>query len=318
MGYAAISRDRLLAYLKQLAQTHKELIVLQRAINDVDYQIQGLAIPRKIEKRTDPDKDSLVMRIILYIMVLCMWVGLIGIGILIALSIFYLIFRNVRLPILTDRPILRFFVTALIITLTIAIPVHIKSWKDDKVVQRKRWEEYCEEVKSDQLRVSIENRMKEQIIKQRNALKLEYNKTINILTQLYEVRVNGEYLLYPKYRDIVPIVMFMEYLDSRRCSTLIGHEGAYNIYENEIRLNLIVTKLNDVINRLDDIKDNQYYLYNLISEANRKNNQIHQELLNGMAQISQNTALAAAYNEATANNTSAMRMIEEYRFLTRR
>ena len=68
--------------------------------------------------------------------------------------------------------------------------------------------------------------------------------------------------------------MFSEYLQSGRCSTLEGHEGAYNIYENEIRLGIINDKLNEIINRLDRIERNQYRLYESIREVNQQQNRI--------------------------------------------
>lgn len=105
--------------------------------------------------------------------------------------------------------------------------------------------------------------------------------------------------------------MFIEYLDSRRCSELEGPEGAYNIYENEARLNVIITKLDMVIERLDSIRENQYYLYETMSEINKKSDVIHRELL----KISDNTQMTAFYSEITASNTSALAMIEGLRVM---
>ena len=39
--------------------------------------------------------------------------------------------------------------------------------------------------------------------------------------------------------------MFDEYLQSGRCYTLEGHEGAYNLYEEEKFKEIILTKLDD-------------------------------------------------------------------------
>lgn len=323
MGYIAVSRERLLAYLGQLAQTHKELIVLQRAINDIDYQYPKLAVEKRIDKPSseNPNNESrawkIIGKVISLIFLWGFWTLFLSFFVAILLVVFYLL-SDLRLPILSDHPFWRFCVTALLIAGILAIPIAWLNESSSEDREKAEWEKYEKDLIEDQVRVSKEKILQTQMMTARQQLAQQYTRTNTILHQLYEVKVNGEYLLFPKYRNMVAIVMLLEYLESRRCSTLTGHEGAYNIYENEIRLNRIITQLNDVINRLDEIKDNQYYLYDLISDANRKNNQIHQELLNGMAQISQNTALAATYSEVTANNTSAMRMIEEYRFLTRR
>lgn len=77
-------------------------------------------------------------------------------------------------------------------------------------------------------------------------------------------------IIYPKYRYFVAIASFYEYLSSRRCNMLEGHEGAYNIFENEMRQNIIISKLDDVIRQLDNIQKNQYMLYAAIKEQNSK------------------------------------------------
>ncbi len=121
-------------------------------------------------------------------------------------------------------------------------------------------------------------------------------------------------IIYPKYqRNIVALCQFYEYLDSGRCSSLEGHEGAYNIYEMELRQNIIISKLDTVISRLDSIQKNQYYLYQEISKCNSnvealKNATIKNvELLKG---IEQNTAMSSYYNQLTAQNTKCIAWLQ--------
>ena len=147
--------------------------------------------------------------------------------------------------------------------------------------------------------------------RERQKLFDKWNETKSLLDRLYNMEIDNRLIIYPKYRNIVPITMFIEYLDSRRCSELEGPEGAYNIYENEARLNVIITKLDMVIERLDSIRENQYYLYETMSEINKKSDVIHRELL----KISDNTQMTAFYSEITASNTSALAMIEGLRVM---
>lgn len=121
-------------------------------------------------------------------------------------------------------------------------------------------------------------------------------------------------IIYPKYQgNIVALCQFYEYLDSGRCSSLEGHEGAYNIYEMELRQNVIISKLDTVINRLDSIQKNQYYLYQEIAKCNSnvkilKNATIKNvELLKG---IEQNTAMSSYYNQLTAQNTECIAWLQ--------
>ena len=82
-------------------------------------------------------------------------------------------------------------------------------------------------------------------------------------------------VIYDKYRyDLVAICTFAEYLRSGRCNSLQGHEGAYNIYENEIRMGIIISKLDEIITRLDRIEKNQYGIYCALKQISAQQNQI--------------------------------------------
>ena len=85
------------------------------------------------------------------------------------------------------------------------------------------------------------------------ALQNEYNKlsrkleeTQDTLLQMYSLDV-----IFPKYRNIIAVSSFYEYLLSGRCDKL---EGAYNIFESELRMNLIINKIDDVIKHLEKIE----------------------------------------------------------------
>jgi hypothetical protein len=110
--------------------------------------------------------------------------------------------------------------------------------------------------------------------------------------------------IYPKYRGLVPICTIYEYLDSGRCFSLLGHEGAYNLYESELRMNMIVTKLDDIADRLDDISDNQRLLATELQRSNKKIDVLSQSLTRSLDHIENNASLSAYYNQVTAVNTS--------------
>ncbi len=107
------------------------------------------------------------------------------------------------------------------------------------------------------------------------------------LNKLYDMDV-----IFVKYRDLVSVAQLYEYIASGRCEKLEGHEGAYNLFENELRLNIIISQLNVIINQLEDIKRNQMMIYSAIQESNSL-----------LAQISNNTAITAYNTSVIANNT---------------
>ena len=127
-------------------------------------------------------------------------------------------------------------------------------------------------------------------------------KNTLVATQQTLQQFYGLNVIFPKYRNFVAVSMFYEYLCSGRCSALEGHEGAYNIYEQEIRMNLILSKLDEVIAHLDRIEDNQYMLASAIREGNAKADQIYQTLQN----VESNTAASAYFSEVSAMNTTYM------------
>ena len=116
-------------------------------------------------------------------------------------------------------------------------------------------------------------------------------------------------ILYHKYWDIIPICSFYEYIDSGRCSTLEGHEGAYNLYEQERRLDRILDKLDDIIWRLDDIRSNQTALYNVISSGNQKID----SLCGSVNAIENSAAMTQYYSAISAANSSYLAWLHHIR-----
>lgn len=90
-------------------------------------------------------------------------------------------------------------------------------------------------------------------------------ETCKALNELYSYGV-----VFSKYRNIVAVSAFYEYLTCGRCTALEGADGAYNIYESEIRADRMIAQLSQVIKSLDAIRENQYALYNSIQETNKR------------------------------------------------
>ena len=84
-------------------------------------------------------------------------------------------------------------------------------------------------------------------------------------------------VVFPKYRNYIMVSSIYEYICAGRCTTLEGHEGAYNILELEIRLDRIITQLDAVLKDLSAIRANQYTLYSCLKEANQKIDILMQE-----------------------------------------
>lgn len=136
--------------------------------------------------------------------------------------------------------------------------------------------------------------------------------------QLYATEI-----IFGKYRDLAAITSFYEYLLSGRCETLDGTNGCYNLYESELRANIIINKLDTIGDSLEQIKGNQYMLYSQLSQINTEVSALNATttaMLNGIrdtaeiflehsAVIAHNSAVSAYYAKLNAEIASSDRYI---------
>lgn len=113
-------------------------------------------------------------------------------------------------------------------------------------------------------------------------------------------------IIYPKYRTLPALTSIYEYFMTGRCSELTGPHGAYNLYEDELRKDTVISQLNTVIENLEKIRQNQYMLYQQVKAIQENTAVIASELkqIKGYTiQIAQLTALNAYYAALTEQNT---------------
>ena len=137
-----------------------------------------------------------------------------------------------------------------------------------------------------------------------NLAEATLNKTRRTLDQFYSLNV-----IYPKYRNMAAVTTFYEYFNSGRCSSLTGHEGAYNLYENEVTMGIIINKLDQVIERLDQIQQNQYMLASAIRQSNAKADQVYNEICKCEEQlrdINNNTIVSGYFSAISAVNSASI------------
>lgn len=91
-------------------------------------------------------------------------------------------------------------------------------------------------------------------------------------------------IVFEKYRFLPCIASFCEYLTSGRCETLEGVNGAYNLYESELRANLINDKVEEALLHLDDIKKYQYTLYVYLTRMLKSANEVIEKVSMAISQ----------------------------------
>lgn len=130
------------------------------------------------------------------------------------------------------------------------------------------------------------------------------SETQEALDKLYSLDV-----IYPKYRTLPALTSIYEYLVTGRCEELSGAHGAYNLYEDEVRKDTVISQLNTVIENLEQIKQNQYMLYEQVKGIQQNTRAIAAELyqIKGYtACLTDLAALMAFYSGVAATNTSTL------------
>ena len=127
------------------------------------------------------------------------------------------------------------------------------------------------------------------------------------LEKIYDIDI-----VHPKYQNMVAMCSICEYFETGRCTSLKGTDGAYNVYEAELRQNLIISRLDTIIDKLDDIKSSQYMLYCELKETNRILRSISSEvarIASATDSIARTSSITAVCTQATAKNTEALKYI---------
>ena len=180
--------------------------------------------------------------------------------------------------------------------------------KEKDAFYAKEKEKFYAQKNAHDVRIREEKAM---VRKEADILKEQLEQTIKVRNELYSKGV-----IYNKYRNDVAVATFYDYLMSGRCTTLEGPDGAYNLFESELRQDIIICQLDAALVALDKIQKNQYYLYEQLEEANRSldlingqlllNNAIALEQLDVLNSINTNTQVAAFYSKKNAELTDAI------------
>ena len=160
---------------------------------------------------------------------------------------------------------------------------------------RKTQKEVNQEKKLDLENVEATNKKVEEeinalTIRKDDAVK-ELEGTTDLLNKLY----NLNYIHKKYHNNFVAVISFLDYLDTGRCDSLEGYTGAYNVYEKEIRQNMIISRLDDILVSLEQIKQNQYAMYCAIQYGN----QLTESMMKSNKKISQNSQIIAENSEIT-------------------
>ncbi len=136
-------------------------------------------------------------------------------------------------------------------------------------------------------------------------IKEKLEETEEILKKLYNFN-----FVHKKYQNFIAIVTICEYFETGRCSTLEGYIGAYNIFEQEMLQKTIVSKLDDVLDSLDQIKANQYAVYCAVQQGNVMFSQLYANMNNISNNLSSGLNSLNETARYTQENTEIIKYME--------
>lgn len=181
--------------------------------------------------------------------------------------------------------------------------------------------QYEHAVAVDKARVEAELRQKQKLIAERKMLEEEHARTKKLLQQYYATDI-----LYGKYQNnFVAVASFLDYFKSGRCSTLgenHGADGAYNTFEQELLMHRVIAKLENIINSLEEVKSNQWTIYNAVQLGNQKSDALLRgteqlalaaaQTAQNSAQTARNSAIAAYNSERAASEANQIKWLQIY------
>lgn len=264
-GIENYSYNTLVEYFGILVDMEKNRYLQKRLIDTLNERIQRLCIPANIERGDYirepevPGKD-----------LLCYMVSGAIAGVVLYLISGFLLDElfDVYLPI-NFGTIILFMLGTIIVLVSCVLWDNSKHVAEVRLRNKRQVEEYEDKRNRDLERINKEAAVRDELIQIKDRVKKRYSESGETLRKIYSLNI-----CYPKYRDFISVCSIYEYLVSRRCTTLGGPHGAYNLFEYETRQNLIICKLDEVISSLRRIEKSQMVLAHAITESNNKVNEL--------------------------------------------
>lgn len=315
--------DNLLKYIKGVFDTEISLYVQQKNLNDMRTLYSRLATGltvAKPQKRQNPESisDSMVSTA---------KVCAIIVAILIALLFIFdndepLLLRLLLLvPFSAAVGLVMGFIAGLAIGIFVGIiRVYLCKKRIEKIYQNDL-EQYEKDLSKDRLRLSIEQKKKDVLGQEIAKAERQMEITRQNLKNFYSYNI-----VDPAYRNLAAIGTFYNYLSTKRTFSLsfdqkTGDQGAYNIYESERRLDILITNTEEILDRLDDLAYSQHQLAAGLRDANAQINYMRGELnhfasqtVNSLDQIKQIESVTAYNTDCIKRQTEIMNWLTFIRY----
>lgn len=125
-----------------------------------------------------------------------------------------------------------------------------------------RWS-YSKNVENEKVRLQMELRRKNYLNQEIARLEKRKLETQDTLKMIYQKNI-----LHSDYRDLIPTGTIFGYFETGRVVSLESNpyeKGAYNLYEEEARANIIITQLSAIYDNIEKIRRGQYKIYEALT-----------------------------------------------------
>lgn len=165
-----------------------------------------------------------------------------------------------------------------------------------------QYEEYVDRIKKDYADYLAQRKKEIQAITEsleheKQIAQAELKKTEEVLEGLYNLRIDGVLCLHPDYKGLYPISIIYGYFDTGRCSCLTGHEGAYNLYADEIRYGLISRKLDNISAGLNNLNSTTYYVAQAVEKCTAQIKNMNSSMYTMIECVSDSNLENASYHD---------------------
>lgn len=146
---------------------------------------------------------------------------------------------------------------------------------------------YVDQIKSDYTEYLAKRKLEielfnESLDNEKQMAQAELERTESVLNDLYNLRRNDVLCIHPDYRGLYSISIIYGYFEKGRCFCLTGHEGAYNLYEEEKRQGIIMNKLNNLEQGMKNLNATTYYVSKTLESCNELLKQLNVSMYNTM------------------------------------
>ena len=315
-----MTTEDLIHYLQSILTQQKNILILQNTLTHIDNTIPRLGHKQSFIKPTKPTRPSVTSSLITTFIIFIIATIIIGTFIVLFTLVTGLIgfpWHRYVLPMFQDSGAFgqwfgQAFFIGLVVSAIVAIPIFflLHSRPSAEAIQKYRDDlaSYEKSIRNDNERVASELQIRETFLRSRQVVQQEIDALQDTLYKLYSLTKNGRPVLYKDYRDFVAIATIIGYLNARKCFELEGPHGAYNLYDQEKRYNIILTKLNVIIDHLEEIRQSQSYLYETIHEMNNTISGLNSNL----SSLSNGIEDSSTYQRITAENTSALLLLKSF------